>query len=288
MLDAKKLLDAFVGAGQQMAPSSGESGGQGGGGAPDLAQLTGILRQVLGQATSGVKEVAGKADQATGASAKLDELLKGATGGQGSEELIAKAKQMMRDNQMATGAVLGGLAAILIGTRAGRGMLGTGAKLGGLAMIGGLAYKAWQNHQAGKPLISGADPVAQPAPSGSGFEPAAASNEIALVYLRAMIAAASADGAIDADERGRIAGAFREAGLNATEAKELEAELSRPASIDELAAAASRPETAIQLYAAARLAVDPKAPGNRAFLDKLAARLKLDPALTQHIDAQSM
>ena len=73
--------------------------------------------------------------------------------------------------------------------------------MGGLALIGGLAYKAYQNHQAGKPLLDLQTQEVLPAPPGSGFEPEAASEATALVFIRAMIAAAAGDGAIDDEER---------------------------------------------------------------------------------------
>ena len=337
MFDAKKLLDAFVTAGQQMssggnpggargpgqggpAQSLGDGGsggglggildqlknamGQGGGqadgqpgahGGPQgglggLGDLGSILGQVLGQATSGVKQAAGQASQATGAGDKLNDLLRQISGGKGSDELLAKAKQIMQGNQMGAGAVLGGLAAVLLGTGAGRGAIGTAAKLGGIALIGGLAYKAVQNYQAGKPLIAGlggAEPVTTPAPAGSGYEPAAATNEAAAGYLRAMIAAASADGKIDEQERGRIVGAFHQSGLDKSAAAFLEREFARPASLDELAAEASTPEIAVQMYTAARVAVDANEPHNKRFLGELATQLGIAPELAGHIDAQA-
>ena len=56
-----------------------------------------------------------------------------------------QAVQMAKDNPLAAGA----LAAVLLGTGAGRQVTGTAVKLGGLAAIGGLAYKAYQNYKAG-------------------------------------------------------------------------------------------------------------------------------------------
>ena len=53
-----------------------------------------------------------------------------------------------------------------------------------------------------------------PAPAGTGFEPQAASETTALVFIRAMIAAAAADGHIDAEEREAILGGLKEANLD--------------------------------------------------------------------------
>ena len=54
---------------------------------------------------------------------------------------------------MASGALAGGLATILLGSKMGRELGGDAVKLGGMAVIGGLAYKAysdWQAKQAGQ------------------------------------------------------------------------------------------------------------------------------------------
>ena len=102
----------------------------------------------------------------------------------------------------------------MLGTRAGRSIAANAARIGALAMIGGLAYKAMQNYQAGKPLITGAT-TTEAAPAGSGFEPAAVTNDAAVHYIQAMIAAASADGRIDAAEHDKIIGGLSRQGLGA-------------------------------------------------------------------------
>ncbi len=116
----------------------------------------GGLGNIFGQATQGVKEGAGRINcSATGAGQKVDDVLRKLTGGQASGDMIAKVKELIGNNPMTAGAVLGGLGALVGGTKTGRSLAFDAAKVGGLVLIGGLAYKAWQNHQAGKPLISG-------------------------------------------------------------------------------------------------------------------------------------
>ena len=125
-----------------------------------------------------------------------------------------------------------GVGAVVLGTRTGRGMLGSAARLGALALIGGLAYKAYQNYAAGRPLITGGDSQALvAAPAGSGFEPQAVSNETALLYIRAMIAAAAADGRIDENEQQKLIGSLQQAGLDDEAHAFLQQELQSPASI---------------------------------------------------------
>lgn len=48
------------------------------------------------------------------------------------------------------GLAAGGLAGLLLGTKKGRKMAGSAAKIGGVAVLGGLAYKAYNDWQASK------------------------------------------------------------------------------------------------------------------------------------------
>jgi uncharacterized membrane protein YebE (DUF533 family) len=273
---------------QPAAPSSrrsdrsrdddGSAPASGAGGAPDLMD---ILGQVLGQATSGVREGAGKAGTATG----LDETVRRMTGGQGIDEIVAKVKDMVARNQFGAGAAAGGLGAVVLGTRTGRSLAANAAKLGALALIGGLAYKAYTNYSQGKSVLGeGVDTVTEAAPAGSGFEPDAVTNETAILYIRAMIAAAAADGRVDRTEMDAILGNLKQAGLDAAAEEFLAAELNAPASVGDLAAAVASPEQAIQVYTAARIAIAPDSAAETGFLARLAERLGVAPELAAHID----
>jgi uncharacterized membrane protein YebE (DUF533 family) len=279
------------------APADQSSGGQGGGltdilgklqqqvGQADgegTASLRDILGQILSQATQGVKEGAGRISEATGA---RDALTK-ATGGQSPEELIAKLMDLIANNQFAAGAAASALGGLLLGTSTGRGVIGSAAKLGALALIGGLAYKAVQNYQAGKPLLTGASALAEAAPRGSGFEPEAQTNESATLLIRTMIAAAAADGRIDEGEKTRIIGSFDQAGgFNADAQAFVQRELSSPATAAEIANAVTSKREAVQVYTAARLAIEVNSNAEQAFLANLADRLGIDQTLAAHIDA---
>lgn len=294
MFNAKSLLDALVNAGSQIG-SQGAQGGQASGGLGgvlgNLAQqvqqaggaggLTGMAGQIFGQATQGVQDAARNTGLQQGATDIVGQL----SGGKTPEQLIEQAKGMLGGNQLAAGAVLGGLGALIFGTSAGRSLAGSAAKVGGLALIGGLAYKAFQNYQAGKPLLGADQQAVLPPPSGSGFEPEAAKNEHALVFIRAMIAAAAADGKIDATERNAILGGLREAGLDAEANEWLTKELANPASVDALVEGAETPELAAQIYTAARVAINPDTPAEKDFLAGLAGSLGLDAELVANIDA---
>ena len=254
-----------------------------------LGGLGEILGNVFGQATQGVKEGAGRINDATGAGNKLDDLLRQVTGGQASGDMLGKVKDMIGNNPMTAGAVLGGLGALVGGTKTGRTLAVDAAKIGGLVLIGGLAYKAWQNYQGGKPLISGREATPQhlaiAAPDGSGFEESVQTNESAILYLKAMIAAAAADGEIDQDELTRITGNLKQIGFNEGAREFLEQEFSNPASIEDLVQAAGSGEVAAQVYTAARITIDPDTREEKQWLATLGKALGLEPGLIAHIDA---
>lgn len=277
--------------GGRSPPTAQRIVGDGGGAAGGSGAAGGLgqtLRQVLGQATSGAREGAARIDEATGLSGKAREALGQATG-QTPEELVARLKDLIANNQLAAGATLGGLGALILGTGAGRSLAATAAKLGGLALIGGLAYKAYQNYQGGRSPLAGDRPgkpqALMPAPEGSGFETGAMSDDVARRCIRAMIAAAAADGRIDADEQQRILGGLRQAGIADTAQRFLAAEIGNPATVDELASGISSPEEAVQVYTAARVAVDPDTRQEHAFLSALAGALGIDRELAAQVDA---
>lgn len=95
------------------------------------------------------------------------------------------------------------------------------------------------------------------------------------MMVRAMIAAAAADGEIDGGERGRILRYLRNAGGTPEEHAFAEAEMLRPADPEELARDVTGREAAAEIYAAALLATEAATPGGRSFLARLAHALAL-------------
>ncbi|MGE0054238.1 MAG: tellurite resistance TerB family protein [Hyphomicrobium sp.] len=262
----------------QIKNQIGQAGGalQGGG-------VMDVLGQILSQATQGVKEGAGRIDSATGATDAITDVLAKATG-QSPSEVLSKLQQILRDNPMAAGTALGGLGGLVLGTQTGRSIAGSAARLGALALIGGLAYKAFQNYQTGRPLITGAT-APEAAPEGSGFEPGAMTNDAAMLYINAMVAAAAADGRIDAGEQNRVVGSLKQAGIDAEAEQFLANAFNNPPSITDIANAVNSPEEAIQVYTAARIAIDPDTTQESAFLSQLANALGIDAKLAAHIDS---
>ena len=197
--------------------------------------------------------------------------------------------QLARDNPIATGAI----ATILLGTGAGRSVTGSALKLGGLAAVAGLAWKAYQNYQSGnEPEQSrqeaAGDRQLLPPPSDTAFDPAAApqgEDEFALALIRAMIAAARADGHVDDEEREQIAGKLSMSGIDQDAAEFIKRELNAPLDLDVIVATARTDAQKVELYTASRLTIRPDSRAERGYLDMLAGRLGLPDALIDHIEA---
>lgn len=185
------------------------------------------------------------------------------------------------------GALAGGLAGLLLGTKSGRKLGGSALKLGGMALVGALAYKAYQNWQAGRqPAATTGEPLLAP-PADSPFNPGDEGEQQLLgrQLMRAMIAAAKADGHIDSAEQGKIFAAMDRLDLDAEDKAFIMDELRAPLDIDAVAGAARTPEEAAELYTASLLALDVDTAAERGYLALLAARLGLDDALVTHLDA---
>jgi len=234
-----------------------------------------LLDQFLGNAGSGERRDIGERRGGDDLMGRLGEL----SGGLGG---------------MAGGAAMGGLAAILLGSKGGRKLAGGALKLGGMAVLGGIAYKAYRDWQASKGMQSTVPPDPRgmkdvtPPPEGTPFLPAPERqrNELGLALLRAMIAAAKSDGHIDAAEQQKIFGRIDAMQLGPEEKAFLMDELAKPLDIDSVVRAATTPEIAVEIYAASVLAIDPDDPSEQAYLSMLASRLKLDPDLKSRVEAE--
>jgi uncharacterized membrane protein YebE (DUF533 family) len=267
MIDAKRLLDQFLGAGQQEPSNRHQSHGA----RPGDAGQRGV------------------------------EANEGIIGGIG--RVLGTANDYARDNPLLSGGLAGGLASILLGSKGGRRLATQALTYGGAAAIGALAYKAYRDYQAGQ---GQSDKMARsdagnetvpllPPPPDSPFAIANApqgENAFALELISAMITASKADGHIDDQERAKILSRCSEAGLDNEATSFIEQELAGPLNVDRIVKAARTKEEAVELYAASLLAIAPDHAAERAYLDLLAARLGLEPELAKTIertvrDAQS-
>ncbi len=258
MLDAKRLLDQFLG--QQQAPN-----------APDAP-------------------TGGAAPQGSGGGFSVGNLI-GDTG------------------SFAKGAAAGGILGLLLGGKKPKKLAKTALTYGGAAVVGGLAYRAWQNWQTQKaggggsapaqapspapapqprqPIAMGSPDPVLPPPGDTAFLPdnEADQQDLSRALVRAMIAAAKADGHVTPDEQSRIFENLSALSLERDDQAFVLEELGKPLDIEAVAAEAKTPEQAAEIYAASLLAIDPSGPAERGYLGLLAARLKLDPALVEHLHA---
>ncbi len=249
-----------------------------------------LLDQFLGQVD--LSSVTGQQPSSGDASAQQG----GPAGGLNLDSLLSGR------GGLATGAVAGGLAGLLLGGKKGRKLAGGALKVGGAALVGGLAYKAWKDYQAGQ--APGATPPSNPpagagggsaAPlpiedaSGTGFMPTNADEQerLSQSLIAAMIGAAKADGHVTAEERARISQALSKLTIEGDQRAFIEEELAKPLDVGGIAALASTEEHKVEIYAASLIAVDPEGPAEKGYLAMLAARLGLDPKLVEHLHANA-
>lgn len=202
------------------------------------------------------------------------------------------------------GGFAAGLATSMLMGKSGRKMMGKAAKYGAVAAVGGLAYHAWNQHrqkQAGagqaqaapQPAAAGAAPPVEAdydaAPENSAFLPApadeASRDALGQALVRAMIAAAKADGKIDADEKAAIFERLNTMDLDGEAKAFVFDELSAPLDVNAVVAGADTPEHAAEIYAASLVAIEADTPAEKAYLQMLAARLELAPELVGEIHA---
>lgn len=224
----------------------------------------------------------------------LDQLLKTAQsslGGGGLESLLGGGKTPARyedkkeekrgllNADFGKGALAGGALGLLLGNKKMRKMGGKLALYGGVAAVGVLAYKAYGEYRKQQD-----GSTAEPQTVDRLPPPQAELHSQAI--LQALVAAAKADGHIDAREREVIEGEFTRIDNDPGLRQWLHAELEKPLDPAEVARAATTPEMASEMYLASLLAADEQSFMERAYLDELARQLKIDDALKARLEAQ--
>jgi uncharacterized membrane protein YebE (DUF533 family) len=213
----------------------------------------------------------------------LDHLLKSAQGSGASGSTADAAPGQgglggMLNADFGKGALAGGALGLLLGKNKTTRKLAT---YGGLAAIGVMAYKAYGDY---KQQQGGAGASAEPQTVDRLPPPQVELHSQAI--LKALVAAAKADGHIDARERQVIEGEFTRVNQDAELQQWLHAELEKPLDPAEVARAASTPEIASEMYLASLMAADEQNFMERAYLDELARQLKLDDALKLRLEQQ--
>lgn len=198
-----------------------------------------------------------------------------------------KADAPLQWGQLAAGGAVGGALGLLLGSKRGRKMGGKALQYGSLAALGYAAYKTyqhWQTQQA-QPSAALAD---NPWPQAVTQALAAPDVELhSRLMLKAMVAAAKADGHVDEQERGLIEAELQRQAADVTDRDWLVQELKRPLDPAEVALAAVGPVQAAEMYLASVLVADETSFMERAYLDELARQLRLPDALKRDLEAQA-
>jgi uncharacterized membrane protein YebE (DUF533 family) len=183
-------------------------------------------------------------------------------------------------SSMGKGAAAAGVLALLLGTGAGRKITGSALTVGSLAALGGVAYKAYQNWRSGQTQ------AAEPGTSVGDLTGQAAEQR-GRALLRAMVAAANADGHMDDAERQRIFAGIEKLGLKDSAIEALAAEVKAPLDPASVAAGSDSPEASAEIYLASLAVIGTESPNERRYLDQLAWHLRLDPSLAQELEKQA-
>lgn len=187
---------------------------------------------------------------------------------------------------LAGGAAAGGIMALLMTNKSARKFAGTAATVGGAALLGGLAYKAFRNWQANKSAQPGTHTSLSRTESDF-VEQATKSADFQLTLIKAMIAAARADGHIDEMEQQRIFNAVDQMDLTPEVKGHVFDLLRQPIPINQLAGEVHSLEQKSELYLASCLVINPDHPSEQAHLDKLAQALELPADLARQLRQQA-
>jgi uncharacterized membrane protein YebE (DUF533 family) len=186
------------------------------------------------------------------------------------------------------GSSFGGTAGSLSGS-GGRAGAFSGGAMGLLGMLASAAMQHFGSGQGGTRQGGVQQGLGQPglAEDAAPYQGGASGDEQtrAMVMIRAMIAAANADGEIDPQERQRILGRLEEAGADAEAQAFVREQMARPTDLQAIVSAVDSPHTAIEAYAASLFAIDVDTEAEAAYMRQLAQGLRLDPALVRELHA---
>lgn len=234
----------------------------------------GLLDQLLKSGQDLLQKKTGQsshhASQGQGSQGGLNDLL-GKVGGGNLGGLLSGA---------GGGALAAGAMGLLLGNKSARKIGGQALTYGGLAALGVLAYKAYGKWQANQ---AGAGPSQ---PQTVDRVPPAQVEQHSEAILRALVAAAKADGHVDDNERQLIEGEFTRLTGDQELQHWLHAELNKPLDPVDVARSAHTPEIAAEMYLASVMMVDEEHFMERAYLDELAKQLKLAPGLKTELENQ--
>ncbi|OPA86253.1 hypothetical protein BFW87_26270 [Pseudomonas fluorescens] len=222
----------------------------------------------------------------------LEQLLRagqqgGGTGGGGLGGLLGGLLKGTGGGNAAAGGGLGGILGGLGGLLGGAPATGTpqrrsgGMNYAALASLGMAAFQAYQNWQ--RQQASAPQQAIQTVDQLDGPEAEAHSHGV----LRALIAAAKADGRIDEQEQQMISAEIGRHTDDPQLQQWLDAEVAKPLDAADFAEYATDPALASEIYLASVMLVDDQQDAERNYLDDLAGQLQIDPQLQLHLEQQA-
>ena len=164
---------------------------------------------------------------------------------------------------MKTGAAAAGTLALLLGTQTGRRVTGAAVKVGSLAALGGLAYQMYRQWETPNVASDTSEAVTE-----AQTDPA--------ILLKAMIAAAKADGHVDSAEMTAIRQKLSELALDGDVNDMILTELTKPLDAASIAALADgNVAIATEIYLVSAAVIDVANDAEQAYLADLRAALAL-------------
>ncbi len=195
---------------------------------------------------------------------------------------------------LAGGAAAGGVMALLLGSKSTRKMAKKVVKFGGTAVLGGLAYKAYDNWQQNKALgqtkaINDNDiaMAAQHLPLTSEASQPNKQQTLTMTLIKTMIAASKADGNIDAEEHKRIFDMIEKVDLDTNDKALVFDLMAREITIQEIADSVSLDDHKAEVYLSAYLAIEVDNQHERTFLNNLAIALDLPRGFPAYLEQQA-
>jgi len=202
-----------------------------------------------------------------------------------NSDLVKQGQQQIKQQSssgslksLGAGAVGGGLVSLLMGSKKSKKLgkkVGKNAlKVGGVALLGGLAYKVYNDSQSKQATSA----------SQGTFNP---NDDIhSQLIIKAMIAAAKADGHVDSQEMERIELTLKQAGADSQLQHLLHEELNKPLDPTEVARLAQSPQQASEIYLASLIVVDEQNFMEKAYLQELAKQLNLSSEVIYQLEQQ--
>ncbi len=204
------------------------------------------------------------------------------------------------------GGIAGGAATSALTSKKGRKGAVKLLKYGGVAAVGAIAWKAYKQYSNKSPQdqqqfeSNGSaaiqqQPQIQQDPNWQGLqasnfrnlEVAENAQEQAQFIIKSMVAAAMADGHVDATEYQKILSKADEIGLSLEEKNMLLAEMAAPMKLEQIIEQCTCPQLALEVYTASHFAVDENLKSGRAYLDNLANGLQIPIQLVRAVEEQS-